>query len=167
MKQIVRNLIRQIRFYVGLLRFLGLMAGTIIKFHRDVWMKQRLLSLFGQFVVSLRNGESFLKTTDDSRAIYQHYDDQEIKDYYESSSVMPMNNQPMMMSFKQERTIHLNYAFQEIDAILLRKDKAMVLEVRCGNCINGFEILKKVWWPRRGVGSRHFRQSHQCRPKLF
>jgi ubiquinone/menaquinone biosynthesis C-methylase UbiE len=139
----MRNLVRRIRFYVNLLRFLAFISGTILHSHRSVWMKQRLLALFTQFVDSLKEGPSFSKTTDDSKDIYQRYDDQEIKDYYGSSSMMLMNQEPTMMSFQQERSIHLNYVFREIDAILLRKDKARILEIGCGNCINIFEIIRK------------------------
>ena len=143
MIQIMRNLLSRIRLYANLLRFLVLIAGCVLGFHRSVWMKQRLLSLFTQFVGSLKDGQSFLKTTDDSKDIYQRYDDKEIRDYYGSSSIMLMNQEPTMMSFQQERMIHLNYVFREIDAILLRKDKARILEIGCGNCINIFEIIRK------------------------
>src|SRR5580658_55997 len=143
MHQIMRNLLRRIRFYVNLLRFLALIAGCILNSHRSIWMRQRLLSLFTDFVDSLKDGQSFSKTTDDSKAIYQQYDDQEIRDYYGSSSMMLMNQEPTMMSFQQERSIHLNYVFREIDAILSRKDKAQILEIGCGNCINIFEIIRK------------------------
>jgi ubiquinone/menaquinone biosynthesis C-methylase UbiE len=143
MNQMVRGLIRWLRFYMNLLRFLILIAGSILNSHRSIWMKQRLLSLFREFVISLKDGQSFSKTTGDSEAIYQQYDDREIRDYYQASSMMLMNQEPTMMSFMEERSNHLNYVFREIDAILLRKDKAQILEIGCGNCINIFEILRK------------------------
>jgi ubiquinone/menaquinone biosynthesis C-methylase UbiE len=143
MNQMVRGLIRWLRFYMNLLRFLILIAGSILNSHRSIWMKQRLLSLFREFVISLKDGQSFSKTTGDSEAIYQQYDDREIRDYYQASSMMLMNQEPIMMSFMEERSNHLNYVFREIDAILLRKDKAQILEIGCGNCINIFEILRK------------------------
>jgi hypothetical protein len=49
---------------------------------------------------------------------------------------MLMNNEPMIMSFKEERSNHLNCVYHEIDAIPLRKDEAVILESGFGNCIN-------------------------------
>ena len=84
-----------------------------------------------------------LKTKEDSKSAYNLYDDREIVADYRDSQVVLMNNAPVLMSYREQRLIHLNYIFAEIDEILKSKEKAVVLEVGCGNCINIFEIIQK------------------------
>lgn len=106
-------------------------------------MRDKILAQFNMLLGMLQARHSGIKTTADSKAIYEQYDDREILDYYSGSNMMLLDNQPIVMSFKREREIHLSYVFSEIDQILTRKEKATILEIGCGNCINVFEILQK------------------------
>ncbi|MNS03774.1 hypothetical protein D3C72_351190 [compost metagenome] len=143
MKNFARSVKHNLVFYRNLLSFLFSLFSLISKSHKNVWMRDRLTAEFQLLVKFLSTDTKILKTKEDSKSAYNLYDDREIIADYKDSQVVLMNNAPVLMSYREQRLIHLSYIFSEIDAILKKKDKALVLEVGCGNCINIFEIMQK------------------------
>lgn len=143
MRKLLRPLKVRVKFYLELVGFLGELGRAIVRSHPDPWMQNRFLFELSRFTRSLRDGESMIKTTDDSKAAYEAYDDRDIRDYYSQSSTMLLNNEVKELTFKEERRIHLDYIYSEIDKLLAKKGRIRLIEIGCGNCINLFEILQK------------------------
>lgn len=145
--KIIKNALRPIKelfvFYIFTFRFSMKLVGMIFKFHPDVWMKMRLVFEIDRFMDTLNSKSTMQKTTSQSKEIYQGYDDREIRAYFLEYNMMLMNNRPVLMSFRDERQIHLSYIYEEIDTLLKNKEKLSILEVGCGNCINIYEIMAK------------------------
>lgn len=143
MANILIKLLRIIRLFGKLIVFLLKLAKTILTFHRDVRINERLLSNLDELLTNLNSPQSLTKTTADSKSLYQDYDDREQQEYLTHSDLCLVNNKVEKITQKKQREIHLSYIFSEIDSLLKYKNKVTILEVGCGNCINVFEILKK------------------------
>lgn len=85
-----------------------------------------------------------IKTSADSKQIYDHYGDRELKDNYGGAGeLVMMNGRAQFLSYKDRRDRHLEYLCTAIDDIIAEKGQCSVLEVGCGNLMNAFETLQK------------------------
>jgi len=85
---------------------------------------------------SLYSDDGFVKTIEDSRDIYEAYDDREQKDYLSRSRYCVDNGKVKKLPFKKIREKYLHYLYQELASFNPLSTPLRVLEVGCGNCIN-------------------------------
>ncbi len=76
------------------------------------------------------------KTTVDSRAAYDAYDDREQREHATAEDVCAFRNRIVRMPVRQMRDEYLKYLFAEIDPILDARRPLRILEVGSGNGIN-------------------------------
>ena len=97
------------------------------------------------FLKNIKSKIPVLKTTEDSKQIYDEYDDREQKTWESKSGRCLYNNRIIRLSFKQMRKYYLKYLYEQID-ILMGEGKTTpikILEVGCGNCINMVNLKTK------------------------
>ena len=114
MENTLIKLLRIIRLVGKLIVFLLKLAKTILTFHPDVIINERLLSNLGELLTNLNSPQSLTKTTADSKSLYQDYDDRELKEYLTHSDLCLLNNRVERVSQKQQREMHLSYIFLEM-----------------------------------------------------
>lgn len=80
--------------------------------------------------------KKFQKSVEDSREIYNQYDDREQKDYINDRRwECVLDGKVQVLGAKEIRQHYLNYLYAEIDE-LKPQNGFRILEVGCGNCIN-------------------------------
>lgn len=140
----LRNFFRILRSYTKLLAFLIKIFFLVVKSHEDARMRLRLISLLSRMMSVLSTPQqTVIKTTLDSRVLYQEYDDREIKEYFEGEKFFLVNNQVKWLRSFDVRQQYLKYVFENVDELLEKKNHLTILEVGCGNGINLMEISKR------------------------
>ncbi|OIQ04890.1 MAG: hypothetical protein COZ53_02310 [Candidatus Altarchaeum sp. CG_4_8_14_3_um_filter_33_2054] len=86
---------------------------------------------------------SWLKTEQDSKNMYDKYGDREQKEYEFSSELCLYKGKLAWMRNKEVRNNYLKYLFEEIEKEISDKKQIKVLEVGCGNCINLVNLKEK------------------------
>ena len=89
-----------------------------------------------KFLRNLYSDSGFVKTTEDSKDIYEKYDDREQRDYISRSRYCVYNRKVKKLSFKKIRGKYLNYLYEELAPVNPGRMPLRILEVGCGNCIN-------------------------------
>lgn len=91
--------------------------------------------------VVLKEGE-VIKTTIDSKNIYNNYDAREID---EEKKIARFNykNDIIIKTHEYRRLKHLQYLYEQIDLLLEKKPVVKVLEIGCGNLINAYHVSEK------------------------
>lgn len=92
--------------------------------------------------VVLKAGEDVIKTTEDSKRIYNLYDGREI-DEEKKEAKFNYKNEIVIKTHEYRRLEHLKYLYKEIDRLLERQDKVSILEIGCGNLINAYHVKEK------------------------
>ena len=106
------------------------------KFSTSLFYKLKFKKLKKKFLLSLYSDDGSVKTIEDSRDIYETYDDREQKDYLSRSRYCVDNGKVKHLPFKTIREKYLDYLYQELEAFNPSSTPLRVLEVGCGNCIN-------------------------------
>lgn len=87
---------------------------------------------------------TWLKTTEDSKEIYDKYDDREQRDYEGRSTTCVYNNKVVKKPIKEIRWHYLDYLFSEIKPLISESRPIKILEVGCGNCINLVSLKREL-----------------------
>lgn len=96
----------------------------------------KMITFSARFYSNLFSKIPFLKTTDDSKDIYDMYDDREQREWKNGKWVCIHKGMLQTLSGKQIRNEYLKYIITEIDKAILYYKKVNIAEVGCGNCIN-------------------------------
>ena len=132
-----------IRFIKNYIRFVTRLFKWIVSQNMDPRYYLIFLNNIEGIVrnIILKEGE-IIKTTEDSKKIYNDYTDREI---YEEKKIEQFNYKGKIVKMTvEERRLHqLNYLFKYIDELLLKQDKVSILEIGCGNCINAYHVKEK------------------------
>ena len=96
-----------------------------------------------KFFRNLFSDSGFTKTTEDSKKIYEKYDDREQRDYVGRSRYCVYKNKVKRLSFKEIREAYLRYLYEELDFVGSHQKPLRILEVGCGNCINLVNLSKR------------------------
>jgi len=99
--------------------------------------------LLNKFRKDILRSRSLIKTTEDSKNIYEEYNNSEQEEYEKRSKICLYNNKLVNMSHKAIRQGYLEYIYEEIDELLNTNKNLKIIEVGCGNCLNIISILKK------------------------
>ncbi len=91
--------------------------------------------------VVLKEGD-VIKTTADSKRIYNNYDAREI-DEEKKDARFNYKNDIIIKTHEYRRLQHLQYLYEQIDMLLEKKDVVRVLEIGCGNLINAHHVKEK------------------------
>jgi len=105
-------------------------------FGNSIYYAYRMRQLKKVFFNQLKNNESWLKTEEDSKNMYDEYDEREQIDYESGSGLCIYRGKLSWIREKEIRGHYLKYLIEEIECLVSEKNKIKILEVGCGNCIN-------------------------------
>jgi ubiquinone/menaquinone biosynthesis C-methylase UbiE len=112
------------------------MKYLIGKLSTKLFYKLKFAKLKKKFLRNLYSDSGFVKTTEDSKDIYEKYDDREQRDYVSRSRHCVYNGKVKKLPFKIIREKYLNYLYEELASVNPGRRPLRILEVGCGNCIN-------------------------------
>ncbi len=119
------------------------MKYLIGKFSTKLFYQLKFAKQKKKFLRNLYSTSSLSKTTEDSKDIYENYDDREQRDYVSRSRFCVYNNKVRKLPFKIIRDAYLQYLYEELDSVNPRRTPLKILEVGCGNCINLLNLSKR------------------------
>lgn len=96
-------------------------------------------TLLARFLIKLLLKKSFLKTTNDSRDIYERYDDREQNAWENDTTICLWHGKIKQIPIKNIRAAYLQHICNQINIIKPKR----ILEIGCGNCINLVTLKKK------------------------
>lgn len=132
------SLVRSLRLYWRLALFLAGLGDLILRSHRDVRMQEMLLGQFQDFIGGLKgHGAVLSKSTIDSKAAYEGYDDRDIRDFESNQPyLMLLNGRLTPTTSREQHDRYMKLLFEQIDPIVAAMGHATVLEVGSGNRLN-------------------------------
>lgn len=87
---------------------------------------------------------SWLKTTEDSKEIYDKYGYTELRHLEGRSLTCVYNNKVVKKPFKEIKEHYCDYLFGEIRPLISESRPIKILEVGCGNCINLLSLKREL-----------------------
>ena len=145
MKNHLKDLLRPVKFIFDYLSLCIYLLRVIRKENGDVNFRLREIKVIRLLINKLANkSERIIKTTEDSKAVYDQYDDRDLRDErINQPELMLVGGKVLNVGLKDRRINHLQYLFTEIDRLLEIQDRVKILEVGCGNLANAYETKKK------------------------
>jgi len=125
-----------------LLNAANMIIESLLHYNVDLFYKWKFFRMKSKFIKNLKAREPFLKTTEDSKIIYDNYGDREQKEWESKSVRCLYNNQIVMLTIKEIKIHYLKYLYEEISPIRADNKPIRILEVGCGNCINLVDLKK-------------------------
>ena len=103
--------------------------------HTDLYYWNSFRKLKNKFIQNIKT-DPVIKTTEDSKNIYDGYDDREQRSFEYGSNRCLLHNHLITMTKREIRYMYLRHIYSVIDEMIKKDEISTVLEVGCGNCIN-------------------------------